>query len=122
MEDVPVTAYATAGGLNIAYQVIGSGPVDLVYAPGLVNHIESTWDEPALARHCRRLASFSRLLLFDKRGSGMSDRVPAWDKPTLEQRMDDISAVMDAAGSERAAIFRDGGWHAHGDAVCRDLP
>ncbi len=105
MEDVPVTAYATAGGLNIAYQVIGSGPVDLVYAPGLVNHIESTWDDPALARHCRRLASFSRLMLFDKRGSGLSDRVPAWDKPTLEQRMDDISAVMDAAGSERAAIF-----------------
>ncbi len=105
MDDEPVTAYATAGGLNVAYQVIGGGPVDLVYAPGLLNHIESTWDEPALARHCRRLASFSRLMLFDKRGSGMSDRVPAWDKPTLEQRMDDISAVMEAAGSERAAIF-----------------
>jgi pimeloyl-ACP methyl ester carboxylesterase len=73
--------------------------------PGLLNHIEGTWEEPALARHCRRLASFSRLILFDKRGSGMSDRVAIWDKPTLEQRMDDISAVMDAAGSERAALF-----------------
>jgi class 3 adenylate cyclase len=100
-----VTAYATAGELNIAYQILGSGPADLVYVPGLVNHIEGTWDEPALARHCRRLASFSRLILFDKRGSGMSDRVAVWDKPTLEQRMDDVSAVMDAAGSERAALF-----------------
>jgi class 3 adenylate cyclase len=91
--------------VNIAYQVIGEGPFDLVYVPGWISNIDLMWDEPAHARLLRRLASFSRLILFDKRGTGMSDPVSLDRLPTLEQRMDDVRAVMDAAGSERAALF-----------------
>ncbi len=103
--DVPVTRYAKSGEVNIAYQVTGAGPLDLIYVPGWVSNVEYTWEEPSYARFLRRLASFSRLILFDKRGTGLSDRVPTNELPTLEQRMDDLRAVLDAAGSERAAIF-----------------
>jgi len=101
----PRTRYAKSGDVNIAYQVVGDGPHDLVYVPGWVSHVELAWELPDLARGFERLASFSRLILFDKRGTGMSDPVPAGQLPTLEQRMDDVRAVMDAVGSQRAAIF-----------------
>jgi len=101
----PQTRYAKSGNLNIAYQVVGEGPIDLVYVPGWVSHVEETWEMPSLARFVGRLASFSRLILFDKRGTGMSDRVALDALPTLEERMDDVRAVMDAVGSERAALF-----------------
>jgi class 3 adenylate cyclase len=101
----PETRYARSGNLNIAYQVIGEGALDLVYVPGWVSNVELMWDEPAHERFLRRLASFSRLILFDKRGTGLSDRVPHDQLPTLEERMDDIRAVMDAANSQRAALF-----------------
>jgi class 3 adenylate cyclase len=103
--DVPVTRYAKSGEVNIAYQVTGKAPLDLIYVPGWVSNVEYAWEEPSYARFLRRLASFSRLILFDKRGTGLSDRVPAKELPTLEQRMDDLRAVLDAAGSKRAAIF-----------------
>src|SRR5438270_2251065 len=101
----PQTRYAKSGGINIAYQAAGDGPLDLVYVPGWVSHVELAWELPDLARGFERLASFSRLILFDKRGTGMSDPVPPDELPTLEQRMEDVRAVMDAVSSERAAIF-----------------
>jgi pimeloyl-ACP methyl ester carboxylesterase len=97
------TRYADSDGLSIAYQVHGEGPLDLVFVPGFVSHVELLWEEPRAARFLRRLASFSRLVVFDKRGQGLSDR-PA-HPPTLEESMDDLQAVMDAAGCERAAVF-----------------
>jgi pimeloyl-ACP methyl ester carboxylesterase len=99
------TRYAKSGDLHIAYQVVGGGPSDLVLVPPFVSHVEHYWDEPTVARFLTRLASFSRLILFDKRGTGLSDRVPPDRLPTLEQRMDDVRAVMDATGAERAALF-----------------
>jgi class 3 adenylate cyclase len=101
----PETRYAKSGDVNIAYQVVGEGPFDLVYVPGWISNVELMWEEPAHARLLQRLASFSRLILFDKRGTGMSDPVSLDGLPTLEQRMDDVRAVMDAVGCERAAIF-----------------
>jgi class 3 adenylate cyclase len=101
----PTTLYARSGSVSIAYQVVGDGPRDLVQVSGWVSHLEAGWDEPLQARFRRRLASFSRLILFDKRGTGMSDRVADRDLPMLEQRMDDVRAVMDAAGSTRAVIL-----------------
>src|SRR5258708_24453255 len=101
----PQTRFTRSGSVHIAYQVVGEGPLDLVYVPGWVSHVELAWEEPALARFLERLASFSRLIVFDKRGTGLSDRVPDAQLPTHEERMDDIRAVMDAAGSERAAFF-----------------
>jgi pimeloyl-ACP methyl ester carboxylesterase len=101
----PETSYAKSGDVNIAYQVVGEGPLDLVFVPGWVSHLEYFWEEPSFARFLRRLASFSRLILFDKRGTGLSDRVALDDLPTLEQRMDDVRAVMDAVGSRRAALM-----------------
>ena len=98
------TQYARSGDVNIAYQVVGDGPIDLVWVMGWVSNVDYFWQEPSFARFLRRLASFSRLILFDKRGTGMSDRVPIDALPTLEQRMDDVRAVMDAVGSERAAL------------------
>ena len=95
--------YARSGTVHIAYQVVGDGPIDLVLVPGWVSNIDVFWEEPALARFLRRLASFTRLILFDKRGTGLSDRVT--DTPSLEERMDDVRAVMDAVGSERAALL-----------------
>jgi pimeloyl-ACP methyl ester carboxylesterase len=99
------TQYTRSGELHIAYQVVGQGPLDLVYVPGWISHVELAWEEPTLARFLRRLASFSRLMMFDKRGTGLSDRVPNDKLPTLEERIDDLRAVMDALGSERAAVF-----------------
>ena len=101
----PQTRYAKSNGVNIAYQVAGDGPVDLVYVPGWVSHVELAWELPELVLGFERLASFSRLILFDKRGTGMSDPVPTTELPSLEERMDDVRAVMDAVSSERAAIF-----------------
>jgi class 3 adenylate cyclase len=99
----PITRYARSGDVSVAYQVVGSGPVDLVFAPGFISHVELVWEYPLVARGYERLASFSRLVLFDKRGTGLSDPVPG--PMTLEERTDDLLAVMDAAESERAAIF-----------------
>ncbi|HET6998964.1 MAG TPA: adenylate/guanylate cyclase domain-containing protein [Solirubrobacterales bacterium] len=98
------TRYArSADGTSIAFQVHGDQPVDLVFVPGFVSHVELVWEEPAIARFLRRLSSFSRLIFFDKRGQGLSDRLGR--PPTLEETMDDLRAVMDAADCERAAIF-----------------
>ncbi len=99
----PQTRYARSGDLHIAYQVVGDGPIDLVYVPSWISQVEHNWDEPRVARYFRRLGSFSRLIMFDRRGSGLSDPVP--NAPTLEEQMDDVVAVMDAAGSERAGVF-----------------
>ena len=99
----PKTRYARSGDVSIAYQVVGDGPFDLVFVPGFVWHIEEIWDIPPWAEFFERLASFSRLIMFDKRGMGMSDR-PS-DPPTLEESMEDVRAVLDAVGSERAALF-----------------
>ncbi|HJR52489.1 MAG TPA: adenylate/guanylate cyclase domain-containing protein [Gemmatimonadota bacterium] len=111
---VPETRYAKSGNVNIAYQVLGEGPVDLVYVPGWVSNLEVAWEHPGLARFFRRLAAFSRLVLFDKRGTGLSDRVPPDHLPTLEQRMDDVRAVMDEVGSERAVLMG----HSEGGNMC----
>jgi pimeloyl-ACP methyl ester carboxylesterase len=102
---VPEIRYAKSGNVHIAYQITGDGPVDLVFVHGWISHIEHLWEEPSLARFLSRLASFSRLILLDKRGTGLSDPVPLDKLPTLEERMDDLRAVMDAAGSERAALL-----------------
>jgi class 3 adenylate cyclase/pimeloyl-ACP methyl ester carboxylesterase len=102
---VPITRYAKSGDVHVAYQVVGEGPIDLVLIHGWISHLEYQWEDPALARFLNRLASFSRLIVFDKRGTGLSDRVAESALPTLEQRMDDIRAVMDAAGSHRAVMF-----------------
>jgi pimeloyl-ACP methyl ester carboxylesterase len=99
----PETRYAKSGDVNIAYQVTGEGPFDLVFVPGFVSHIEIEGSLPSFAPMLERLASFSRLIRFDKRGTGMSDRVGG--APTLETRMDDVRAVMDAVGSRRAAFY-----------------
>jgi pimeloyl-ACP methyl ester carboxylesterase/DNA-binding winged helix-turn-helix (wHTH) protein len=101
---LPETQYARSGEVNIAYQVVGDAPLDLVFAMGWVSHMEYFWREPSFAKFLMRLASFSRLILFDKRGTGLSDRVPIHELPTLEQRMDDVRAVMEAVGSEKAAL------------------
>ncbi|TMG21038.1 MAG: adenylate/guanylate cyclase domain-containing protein [Chloroflexi bacterium] len=103
---MPQTRYAQApDGVSIAYQVLGDGPRDLVWVPGWVSHLEAAWEEPTLARFFERLASFSRLILFDKRGTGMSDRGSVSELPTLETRMSDVLAVCDAVGSDRAALL-----------------
>ena len=99
----PQTHYAKSGDVHIAFQVTGAGPLDLVFVPGFVSHVEASWQSLKRASFFDRLASFSRLILFDKRGTGLSDR--SSQIFSLEQRMDDVRAVMDAAGSERAAIF-----------------
>ena len=92
-----------AATFEIAYQVAGDGPFDLVFVPGFISNLDLIWEEPNRARFFSRLASFSRLILFDKRGTGLSDRVATL--PPLEERMDDVRAVMDAVGSQRAALF-----------------
>ena len=101
----PRTHYARSGTVNIAYQVVGNenAPIDLVFVPGWISHIEYMWEDPGIAHYLRRLASFSRLIIFDKRGTGLSDRDVSM--PGLEERMDDVRAVMDTVGSERAALF-----------------
>ena len=102
MSTAPETRYVKSGDVHIAYQVVGSGPVDLVLVPGWVSNIECYWDDPAHARFLETLASFSRLILFDTRGTGLSDRVT--HMPALETRIDDVRAVMGAVGSERAVL------------------
>ncbi len=99
----PRTRYAKSDGVSVAYQVVGDGPFDLVFVPGFISHLDLQWGDPAVASFLKRLASFSRLIVFDKRGTGLSD--PVSEVPTLEKRMDDVRAIMDAAGSERAALF-----------------
>src|SRR2546428_3112381 len=101
----PTTRYARSADVNIAYQVVGDGPRDLVVVPGWVSQVEAMGDEQTHEAFLRRLASFSRLIVFDKRGTGLSDRVSVDRLPTLDDRMDDVRAVMDAAGSERGALF-----------------
>src|SRR5438105_2496416 len=103
--NIPETQYARNGEMHIAYQVVGEGRFDLLFVHGWISHIEHLWEEPSIARFLRRLASFSRLILLDKRGTGLSDPVPLDKLPTLEERMDDLRAVMDAVGSERAALL-----------------
>jgi pimeloyl-ACP methyl ester carboxylesterase len=110
----PETRYTRSGDVNIAYQVIGDGPLDLVFVHGWAWSFDPGWDMEPVARFYRRLASFSRLILFDKRGTGLSDRVPLDNLPTLETRMDDMRAVMDAVGVERAAVLG----HSEGGAMC----
>lgn len=99
----PETKYTQSGDVSIAYQVVGGGPIDLLIVPGFISHLEQAWEDPAYARFLQHLATFSRLILFDKRGTGLSDRITGI--PDLEQRMDDVRAVMDAAGSKRAVLF-----------------
>jgi pimeloyl-ACP methyl ester carboxylesterase len=110
----PETRYAKSGDVNIAYQVIGDGPLDLVLVHGWVQSFDARWEIEEIDRFYNRLASFSRLILFDKRGTGLSDRVPPDRLPTLETRMDDMRAVMDAVGVERAAVLG----HSEGGAMC----
>jgi class 3 adenylate cyclase len=110
----PETRYARSGDLNIAYQVLGEGPFDLVYVPGFVSNIDMMWDEPGMRRFLERLAAFSRLILFDKRGTGLSDPVSVDLLPTLEDRMDDLRAVRAAVGPAPAALLG----HSEGGNMC----
>ena len=96
--DLPETRYARSGDLNIAYQVLGEGPLDVVFVPGMISHLDLQWALPGTQLFFERLASFSRVILFDKRGTGLSD--PVAGPAPLEERMDDLRAVMDAAASE----------------------
>jgi pimeloyl-ACP methyl ester carboxylesterase len=105
----PETRYTTAGGLRVAYDVAGEGPPDLVFVPDWLNNVELTWDQPPAARFLERLTSFSRLITFDKRGTGLSDPVPLDALPTLEDWMEDVRAVCDATGAERPALMGFGG-------------
>ena len=100
---LPVTCYALSGEVNIAYQTMGYGPVDIILVPGFMSHIEFMHELPGYTAFLRRLSTFARVVTFDKRGQGLSDRVS--DAPSLEQRMDDVRAVMDAVGSLRAVLF-----------------
>jgi pimeloyl-ACP methyl ester carboxylesterase/DNA-binding CsgD family transcriptional regulator len=99
------TRYAKSGELRIAYQVVGQGSFDLVFVPGFISNLELHWEEPGYSRLLRRLSAFSRLIQFDKRGTGLSDRADAHALPDLKTRMDDVRAVMDAAGSGRAVLL-----------------
>jgi len=101
----PKTEYAKSGDIHIAYQVTGTGPVDLIFVPGWISNIEFAWENEEYARFLQRLASFSRLIFFDKRGTGLSDRVSERELPDLEHRMDDLRAVMEAVDSDRAALM-----------------
>ena len=111
VDGVPTTKYAKNGEVHLAYQVVGEGPLDLVLIESWVNHVEAFWELPELARQRRRLAAIGRLIIFDRRGTGLSDPVPLDRLPDLETQVADICAVMDAAGSEQAAIlgFAEGG-------------
>lgn len=109
--DPPQTRYAQSDGVSIAYQVVGDGPVDVVMVPGFGSHLEMAWEHPRLAHFYNRISSFSRLVLLDKRGTGLSDRVSPDDLPGIEQRKDDLKSVMDEAGIEQATLLAvsDGG-------------
>ena len=97
------TRYTKNGDIHITYQVFGKGDVDIVFVPGFISHIENYWDEPGFARWLRRMGSFARVVMFDKQGAGLSDRMG--ELPGLDERMDDVKAVMDAVGLEKAALF-----------------
>ncbi len=99
----PKTHYARSGDFSIAYQVVGDGPLDLVHIPGLVSHLDQAWTHPKYERFMRQLSSFARVIVYDKRGTGLSD--PFIEPPSVEERIDDTRAVMDAVGSERAVVF-----------------
>ena len=99
----PQTQYVERDGISIAYQVVGDGPVDLLISPGFVSHLDLQWADPRIARFLARLASFARLIIYDKPGTGLSD--PIAQLPTLEERVADIEAVLDAAGSEQAVLL-----------------
>jgi pimeloyl-ACP methyl ester carboxylesterase/DNA-binding NarL/FixJ family response regulator len=101
----PQTRYARSGDVRIAYQVVGNGPLDLVFVPGFISNLEVHWEDPGYSHLLHRLGTFTRLIMFDKRGTGLSDRVDARELPSLETRMDDVRAVMDAAGSGRAVLL-----------------
>jgi class 3 adenylate cyclase len=103
MITMPSTQYARAGDISIAYQVVGDGPIDVVLVPGYVSHVEMLWEFPGAVRMIERMTSFARLIVFDKRGGGMSD--PVAGAPILEERIDDVRAVMEAAGSEQAVLL-----------------
>lgn len=111
MLEQPPVQYAQSGALHIAYQVVGEGPIDIVEVPGMLNHLEVMWETPGLVRFIERLARLGRVILFDKRGMGLSDRLPHDATPTTEERADDVRAVMDAAGSAKAVLLgvADGG-------------
>ena len=102
---MPTTRYAQSGDVNIAYQTVGGGPPDLVYVPGWVTNVEVMWEDPHLARFIRRLSTFARVITFDKRGIGLSDPVPLGELPGLDQRVEDLGAVLDAAGVKEATLF-----------------
>ena len=103
MERLPETRYAKSGDIHVAYQVFGEGAIDLVFVPGFISNVEVYWEDPSHARWLRRLARFARVISFDKRGTGLSDRVSTM--PAMDQRMDDVRAVLDAVGSRDAAIL-----------------
>ena len=105
MVQAPTTRYAKSGEVRVAYQVIGHGPVDLVFVPGFISNLEIHWEDPGFAHLLTRLGAFARVIQFDKRGTGLSDRVDTHHLPSLETRMDDVRAVMDAAGSKRAVLL-----------------
>jgi pimeloyl-ACP methyl ester carboxylesterase len=102
---LPKTRYARSGDCHIAYQVIGNGSIDLVLVPGLISNLDLQWEDAGFSRLMRRLSAFARVIQFDKRGTGLSDRIDAQYLPGLTERADDIRAVMDAAGSGRAVLF-----------------
>src|SRR5215216_8038007 len=99
------TRYARAGNVSIAYQTVGQGEVDIVFVPCWISHLERLWKEPRFAQFVERLSAFGRVILFDKRGTGLSDPAPATVSPSLEVRMDDLLAVLDAAGSTNVVLF-----------------
>ena len=101
--ELPVTRYAMSGDVSIAYQTMGDGPIDLIIVPGMVSHVEFMHEGPGYTASLRRLSSFARVVTFDKRGQGLSDRMSG--APSLEQRMDDVRAIMDNIGSKRAALL-----------------
>ena len=117
---VPVTRYAKSGDVHIAYQVFGGGATDLAIVPRFISHIENYWEHPDLARWLLRLGAFARVIMFDKRGTGLSD--PVSEVPSLDLRMDDARAVMEGRRQRNCGIAgRVGGWRA-GCLVCRNLP
>jgi pimeloyl-ACP methyl ester carboxylesterase len=121
MPPIPETRYTRSGDVHIAYQTVGEGPPDLVFVAGFTSHCEHQWEDPALAASLRAMASFSRLIWLDKRGTGLSDPVSP-DQLSMEQRMQDLNAVLDAVGSTRAALFGAFRGRAHVHAVRGHLP
>jgi pimeloyl-ACP methyl ester carboxylesterase len=102
---LPETRYAKSGAVRIAYQVVGQGPLDLVFVPGCISNLDVHWEEPGFSHLLHRLSAFTRLILLDRRGSGLSDRIDGGEPPSLQTHVDDVRAVMDAAGSGRAALL-----------------